>query len=102
MRGRRQSSPERWHDLANAVIARLLEQRSEQGSFIDQLLANVETEARDLVPAERSNLDAARERIAQIDEQLQPLEEFDATRAAHRAGRPNVAPTTPAAGILRQ
>lgn len=76
----------------NPVLDRLLEQRAEQEQFVDQLLARVNDEGRDLVEAERNNLTAVRERIQQLDEQITPLEEFERTRAAHRAGRPE-APT---------
>lgn len=72
----------------NPVLTRLLDQRSEQETFIDQLLQRVEAENRDLVEAERNNLTAARERIAELDAQIEPLEEFEATRSAHRAAAP--------------
>lgn len=80
--------------MVNAVLVRLLAQRAEQETFIDQLLARVEAEERDLVDAERDNLTAARERIAKLDEQIQPLEEFEATRAAHRSETPSVVTRT--------
>lgn len=78
--------------MANPVLTRLIQQRDSQVEFIDQLLAQVETEQRDMVDAERSNLDAARQRIGQLDEQIQPLEAFEATRAAHVS---NLPPSTP-------
>ena len=74
--------------MGNPVLDRLLEQRAEQETFIDQLLAKVEEEKRDLVDAEKANLTSVRERIAKIDEQIKPLEEYEATRAAHRAQAP--------------
>ena len=77
----------------NPVLRRLLDQRREQEAFIDQLLARVEEDGRDLVDAERSNLDAARERISQLDQQIAPLEEWETARAAHRAETP--APPAP-------
>lgn len=69
----------------NPVLARLLEQREAQTQFIDQLLARVAEENRDLVDAERSNLEAARQRITELDAQITPLEEFEAVRAAHQS-----------------
>lgn len=72
----------------NPVLDRLLEQRSEQENFIDQTLARVQEEERDLVEAETNNLNAARERIKQLDEQIKPLEDFEEVRASHRAKRP--------------
>lgn len=67
----------------NPVLARLLEQRDAQTQFIDQLLAQVAKEERDLVDAERSNLTAAKQRISELDAQITPLEEFEAVRSAH-------------------
>lgn len=69
----------------NPVLARLLAERAQQVEFIDQLLARVETEGRDLVDAERSNLDGARQRIGELDAQIQPLQEFEDLRGAHQA-----------------
>lgn len=74
--------------MPNAVLDRLLAQRGEQVTFIEQLLSRVDSEDRDLVEAERSNLTAAKERIAQLDEQIKPLEEFEEAAAAHRAAKP--------------
>ena len=79
----------------NPVLARLLAQRQEQIDFISHLLEQVETENRDLVDAERSNVDAARQRIEQLDAQIAPLEAFEATRTAHNETAGTVAPTAP-------
>lgn len=84
--------------MSNPVLTRLLEQRTEQETFIDQLLARVAEEGRDLVEAERKNLEAARQRIKEIDEQVVPLEEYEKTRAAHRAATPEPAPARPDSG----
>ena len=65
----------------NAVLERLREQRAEQIASIDAVLAQVE--GRDMVDAERSLLEAARQRIAEIDAQIEPLEAFDALRRQH-------------------
>lgn len=67
--------------MPNAVLTRLHDERHEQVQFIDGLLSRVETESRDLVDAERANLTAARERIAAIDAQREPLEAFENLRA---------------------
>lgn len=74
--------------MPNAVLERLEAQRAEQIQFVDQLLSRVDSEGRDLVEAERNNLAAARERVAQIDEQLTPLREFEQLRGNHSAGNP--------------
>lgn len=71
--------------MSNPVITRLEEQRAAQVEFIDQTLSRVDAEERDLVQAEQDNLSAARERIAQIDAQLEPLREFEQLRGAHRS-----------------
>lgn len=68
--------------MANPVLDRLQGQRSEQLAFIDHLLENVDSDGRDLVEAERTNLETARARIAELDAQLKPLAEFEALREA--------------------
>lgn len=69
--------------MANPVLTRLLAQRDEQTQFISTLLERVEAEQRDLVEAERSNLQAVKQRITELDAQIAPLEEFEQVRAAH-------------------
>jgi HK97 family phage major capsid protein len=66
----------------NAVLERLLEQRGEQIGSMDAILAQVD--GRDLVDAERSLLEAARQRIAELDAQIGPLEAFEELSASHR------------------
>ncbi|GAB3750061.1 hypothetical protein [Microlunatus parietis] len=72
----------------NPVLTRLRDDRAEQVQFIDQLLSKVDEDGRDLVDAERSNLTAAKERIVKLDEQIKPLEEFEAIVGEHRAAKP--------------
>lgn len=72
-------------DPRNPVLVRLLEQRDEQIRFVDETLARVEQDGRDLVDAERNNLTAARSRIGELDAQIEPLEEFEQLRTAHRS-----------------
>jgi HK97 family phage major capsid protein len=69
--------------MPNAVLDRLLTSRQEQISFIDQTLDRVETEGRDMVDAEVKNLDAARQRIVELNAQISPLEDFEKLRDAH-------------------
>ena len=89
----------------NAVLERLREQRDAQVTFIDELLSRVDADGRDLVDAETSNLNAARERIAELDAQIAPLDEFEALRGTHRESQrqPDAAPrpTDPLAGRPR-
>jgi hypothetical protein len=72
--------------MPNAVIERLETQRAEQINFVDTLLNRVDSEGRDLVDAEQSNLTAARQRITEIDAQLAPLRDFEGLRADSAAG----------------
>ena len=67
--------------MPNPVLLRLMDERAAQVDFIDGLLSRVESEARDLVDAERANLSAARERIGAIDAQREPLEAFESLRS---------------------
>lgn len=84
--------------MPNPVLDRLHEQRDAQVEFIDSTLAAVEAESRDLVDAEKRNLETARDRIKELDEQIKPLEEFETLRTAHRGA----APGRPAAGTGSQ
>ena len=68
--------------MPNAVLERLEDQRAEQLTFIDNLLARVESEKRDLQDSEKANLKATRERIKEIDEQIEPLREYEDLRGA--------------------
>lgn len=79
--------------MPNAVLTRLREERQRCIEFIDNLLAQVESEGRDLVEAERNNLAAQRERIQQLDEQIQPLAEFEELRGAHEQTTSQYVPT---------
>ena len=81
----------------NAVLVSLRSQRDEQIATMDAVLSQVE--GRDLVDAERSLLEAARQRINALDAQIAPLEDFESLRSAHDAtagplGRPAAIPAT--------
>jgi HK97 family phage major capsid protein len=67
--------------MANPVLEAFRAQREEQVSTIDSILQQIE--GRDLTDAERGVLEAARNRITQLDEQIRPLAEFEALRDAH-------------------
>ena len=69
--------------MPNPVLVRLQEQHAEQISTMDAILSEV-GEDRDLVDAERGLLERARERIGEIDAQIEPLAAYEATRAAHQ------------------
>lgn len=80
----------------NPVLARLEQERATQTELMDGILSQVESESRDLVDAEVRNLEAIRERIAQIDAQLTPLRAFEELRAAGRqAGQTYQTPAAP-------
>jgi HK97 family phage major capsid protein len=66
----------------NAVLERLRAARDEQVAAMDAVLAQVGDE-RDLVDAERTLLEACRDRINEIDAQIAPLAEFEALRGQH-------------------
>ena len=70
----------------NPVLNRLLDQRTEQIATMDAILSQVE--GRDMVDAERSLLEAARQRIAELDAQIEPLEAFEAMVGEHRTNDP--------------
>lgn len=71
-------------DDPHPVIARLENERADQFRFIDRVTSEVEQAdpPRDLSDTERSNIEAAHQRVAKIDEQLKPLREFYALERA--------------------
>lgn len=81
--------------MPNAVLLSLLAQRDEQIASMDAVLSRVEAEGRDLVDAERALLDASRQRIAELDAQIGPLEEFENLRAAHAERQNGFVPARP-------
>jgi hypothetical protein len=64
----------------NAVLERLLTQRTEQESYFDQLMSDVERRGNDMSAAERDNINATRDRITNLDEQIEPLVAFERKR----------------------
>lgn len=68
----------------SAVIARLEQERQGCFDFIDQLTSQIEAEGRDMVDAERQNVEAQQARVVEIDEQLKPLRAFESLREADR------------------
>lgn len=77
--------------MPSPVLDRLQQQRQEQIDFVDQLLSHADSDGRDLVDAEKANLTAARQRLAEIDEQVKPIVEFEKLRATS-ASAPFTAP----------
>lgn len=72
--------------MPNPVLERLETQRDEQISFIDNLLNRVDQEGRDLTDSEQANLTSTRQRIGEIDAQIQPIREFEDLRGTSAAG----------------
>jgi hypothetical protein len=84
----------------NVVLERLREQRAEQISTMDAILGQVED--RDLVDAERGLLEACRQRIAELDAQIEPLAAYDGLREAQGeavARLPRAMPAQPARAV---
>ncbi|MDO5534373.1 MAG: hypothetical protein Q4F65_06960 [Propionibacteriaceae bacterium] len=77
----------------NPVLVKLLEERAKHVEYVGTLLTKVDEEGRDLVEAETRTLETTKQRIEQIDAQIKPLEEFEATRAAHEETVQAVTPT---------
>ena len=86
--------------MGNPVLEALRAQRSEQLGTLDAILGQVE--GRDLVDAERTLLEAARQRIDAIDAQIDLLQPIEDLRAAHNANTPgprgDMLPARPAQG----
>lgn len=81
----------------NPVLDRLRAERGKQVEIMDGLLAQVESETRDLVDAEKRNLEASRDRIKELDEQIEPLEQFEALRGTAQETTQHFRPSAPAA-----
>lgn len=79
--------------MSNPVLDRLRQERSKHVDYITQLLNRVDEDSRDLVDAETASLTSTRERIAEIDAQIEPLEAFEQTRAAHEQTVQTITPT---------
>ena len=76
------------------VIGRLERERAEQFRFIDHVTQQVEADERDMSDTERSNVEAAHERVRKIDEQLKPLREFYALQSADQRAAAQYTPTS--------
>jgi HK97 family phage major capsid protein len=77
------------------MLERLQEERSTLVGFVDETLTRANDEGRDLVDAEQRNLKASQERITVLDNQIQPLVEFENHRAVTvQVDRPRTATRT--------
>lgn len=71
-------------ESGNPVLARFEQERQTQVEFVEQTLARVEQAGGDLTETDRRNMEAARDRIRELDEQITPLREFEELRGAHQ------------------
>ena len=69
----------------NVVLQRLIAERAEQVAAMDAVLSQVDNRGNDMVDAERQLLTAAQKRLAELDAQIEPLEEFETLRGTHVA-----------------
>jgi HK97 family phage major capsid protein len=67
--------------MGNVVLERLLAERAEAIRALESILEQVD--GRDLTDAETEVLNRTRDRIAQLDRQIDPLEEYETVKAAH-------------------
>jgi hypothetical protein len=80
--------------MSMAILDRFESERQEQVAYVDHLLGEVDGAGRDLSETEKASLGAARERINALDEQIQPLMEFQQLRQTS-ANVPFTAPGAP-------
>ena len=66
----------------NETISRLTKEREDREAFVASLLSDVENEERSLTDAELANIAEARSRVDKINEQLDPLIQFEESKAA--------------------
>jgi hypothetical protein len=68
--------------MTNAVLTKLADERSGLVDFIDNTMGKASEAGRDLVETELATLKSTQERMAQIDAQMGPLQEFEKLRAS--------------------
>lgn len=68
--------------MTNAVLTKLADERSGLVDFIDNTMGKASEAGRDLVDTELATLKSTQERMAQIDAQMGPLQEFEKLRAS--------------------
>jgi HK97 family phage major capsid protein len=69
--------------MPNVVLERLLAERNELCATIESVLTQVE--GRDLTDAETAVLNHTRDRIQELDKQIEPLEAYEQVKAQHQA-----------------
>jgi hypothetical protein len=79
------------------MVQRLYTERNELVSFIERTVNEANNAKRDLSQSERETLDKTRGRIAELDAQIKPLEEFAALAAAGDRAAQTYAPAGAAA-----
>jgi HK97 family phage major capsid protein len=68
--------------MHNPTIIRLQGEKRDREQFVGNLLSQAESEERALTDSEVANIEAAKERVAQIQSQLQPLVEWEEQRTS--------------------
>lgn len=83
-----------------AVLQRMRDERQACLDFVERTLSELEKAEpkRDLSAAERETLKNQRDRVAELDEQIKPLEEFEKLREAHQQTRSQYEPTNAPSG----
>lgn len=67
--------------MSNVVLERLLAERAEAIKVLESILEQVD--GRDLTDAETEVLNRTRDRVVQLDRQIDPLEEYEKVKAVH-------------------
>ena len=88
--------------MSNAMIDRLLAEKTDREAFVRQLLDSAESEERALTDSEVANIEAAKERLAAITAQVAPLVEWEEQRTAAAEFEGRVSKQTKKAVAVRQ
>ncbi|WP_375425987.1 hypothetical protein [uncultured Friedmanniella sp.] len=95
---RKNGSPIRAILGASLTLDRLRQERQACIEFVERTLGEVETRGGDLSSTENESLGRQKSRIAELDAQIKPLQEFEDLRAADQRGADSYRPTAPAGG----
>lgn len=70
------------------VLDRLKQERAGCIEFVEKLLQDVESGGRDLSDTEQESMKRQQDRVAELDKQIKPLEDFEALAEQSRSARP--------------
>ena len=85
--------------MPNVVLERMLAERGEHITTIESILGQVE--GRDLTDAEQQMLERTRERIVELDKQIEPLESWEKVKMQHNDTMAALPAARPASGVDR-